>query len=145
MSQQNIIERLNESRPAFLKAMKSKLLNVDPASKSCKMEFDLGPEYCHSGDIVQGGFVAAMLDAVTAHTVMALSEGEMSVSSLELKVSYLTVTRSGYAVAEGRIDRMGKSICFLSGDLYDRAGAKTATISTTAKLITTVVSPTAIQ
>ena len=35
-------------------------------------ESEIGPEFCHSVDVVQGGFVTAMLDITMTHVAFAL-------------------------------------------------------------------------
>ena len=43
------------------------LVDFDVEEGSCTMEFNISHDFCHSVDIVQGGFVTAMLDASMSH------------------------------------------------------------------------------
>lgn len=131
---EQIIASLNSRRPQFLKDLGGTVIDVDPGEGICKMEFNVGKQYCHSVDVVQGGFVSAMLDAVTSHAVFASHPGLQAFSSLELKVQFYKASRAGKLLAVGRIDKMGRSIAFLSGDLFNEAGLRTASITTTAKI-----------
>jgi uncharacterized protein (TIGR00369 family) len=85
--------------------------------------------------VVQGGFVAAMLDAAMSHAVFTNIENVVALPTLELKVSYLAASLAGSFTAKGKIIRAGKSIVFLEGQLFDEQGELTATASSTAKVI----------
>ncbi len=133
-SEQHIIAHLNKFREPFLDDLGCTIVGVDAQAQSCEMTFDISQRYCHSGDIIQGGFVAAMLDAVTTHAIFASNENISGVSTLELKVSYLEASRRGKLTAIGRIEKMSRSIAFVSGELTNSEGLVTAKISSTAKI-----------
>jgi acyl-CoA thioesterase len=59
----------------------------------------------------------------------------MTPMSLELKVSYFAPVRPGRVVAEGWIERRGRSTCFAEGRLLDPKGAVLAKASSTIRLI----------
>jgi|GEM_PF-200191 len=86
------------------------------------------------GDIIQGGFVTTMLDAVCSFSVFGTNPNVIKLATLELKVTYLKASRAGKFKAIGKIESMGRSIAFLTGELYNETGEKTATITTTAKI-----------
>jgi uncharacterized protein (TIGR00369 family) len=91
-------------------------------------------DMCHSGGIVQGGFVTGWIDAAMAYAVMAQTKYEFSSLSLEIKISFLKATGPGLVIAEGWIERMGRSTVFLEGRLLNEAGEVLAKGSSTAKL-----------
>lgn len=130
---EEMIKQLNDFRPQFLMDMGCEITNADPEKGICEMDFHINERYCHSGDIIQGGFVTAMLDAVTTFATFGTDKIKI-LASLEVKVSFYEASRAGNFHAIGRIDRMGKSIAFLSGDLFNEAGQRTASITTTAKI-----------
>jgi acyl-coenzyme A thioesterase PaaI-like protein len=70
-----------------------------------------------------------------SHATFAIGPEVVSVSSLEIKTSYLEPTRAGKLRAEGRILKNGYKLAFMEGRLYDASGLLTATTSTVAKLI----------
>jgi acyl-CoA thioesterase len=92
-------------------------------------------DMCHSGGIVQGGFVTGWIDAAMAHVVMAQSNFEVSPLTLEIKVSFLQAAHPGLIVAEAWIERRGKSTAFLEGRLLDEAGTVLAKASSTVRLV----------
>jgi uncharacterized protein (TIGR00369 family) len=128
------VERFNSHAPAFLAMLGGRFVAVDRNAKTCTMEFDISRDFCHSGDVVQGGFVTAMLDAVMSHAVFAAEDGVANLSSLEIKTNYLEATRAGRLRAEGVVIKSGYKLAFLEGRLYDAGGVLTATSSTVAKL-----------
>lgn len=132
---QHIIDRLNSHREQFLEDMGCVIRDVDVERRSCTMEFNIDQRYCHSGDVIQGGFVTAMLDSVATHAVFLANPKTKVVATLELKVTFFEVSRRGQLTAIGKVDKMTRSIAFVSADLIDPNGVLTASLSSTAKLI----------
>ncbi|HEY0106504.1 MAG TPA: PaaI family thioesterase [Rhizomicrobium sp.] len=92
-------------------------------------------EMCHSGGIVQGGFVTGWIDAAMAHVVMARTNYEFSPLSLEIKVSFLQSAAPGLIVAEAWIERLGRKTAFLEGLIRNAAGEVLAKGSSTVRLV----------
>jgi len=98
------------------------------------IEYEVGPQMCHSGGVAQGGFVCGWIDAAMAHASLSIAP-EMTPMSLELKVSYFAPARPGRVTAEGWIERRGKATCFAEGRLVDPDGKVLAKASSTIRLI----------
>ncbi len=98
------------------------------------IEYEVGPQMCHSGGVAQGGFVVGWIDAAMAHASLSIAP-EMTPMSLELKVSYFAPARPGRVIAEGWIERRGRATCFAEGRLLDPAGNVLAKASSTIRLI----------
>ncbi|WP_430421539.1 PaaI family thioesterase [Phenylobacterium sp.] len=98
------------------------------------IEYEVGPQMCHSGGVAQGGFVCGWIDAAMAHASISLMP-EMTPMSLELKVSYFAPARPGRVTAEGWIERRGRATCFAEGRLLDPEGKVLAKASSTIRLI----------
>ncbi len=129
-----ILEQLNTRKPGFLKDFGCVITHVDQEKGICEMDFDVPLHFCHSGDIIQGGFVTTMLDSVCTFSVFGTNPNVVKLATLELKVTYLKASRAGKFKAVGKIESMGRSIAFLTGELFDESGQKTASITTTAKI-----------
>ena len=99
------------------------------------LEYLAGPHMCHSGGVVQGGFVCGWIDAAMAHAVIAETGGEVTPMSLELKVSFFAPARPGLVIAEGWVERRGRGTAFLEGRLVNTAGEVLAKASSTARLL----------
>lgn len=134
MDEEELITALNARRPAFIELLGGKIVAVDPATQSCTFEFDISTQFCHSVDVVQGGFITTMLDAAMSHAVFASLDGITTVSSLEIKTSYLEPSRAGRLRAVGQIIKSSYKTAFLEGRLYNEEGLLTATTSSVAKL-----------
>jgi uncharacterized protein (TIGR00369 family) len=135
VTDQKLIHKFNANAPGFIKMLGGRVVAVDATAKSCIIEFDISKDFCHSGDIVQGGFVTAMLDAAMSHAAFTIGPEVVNVSSLEIKTNYLEPTRAGKLRAEGCILKSGYKLAFMEGRLYDVNGLLTATTSTVAKLV----------
>ncbi|MEM8498938.1 MAG: PaaI family thioesterase [Pseudomonadota bacterium] len=118
----------------FLKLLNGHIDTFDTHERSCTMSFDVSTDYCHSVDIVQGGYVTVMLDAVSTHAIVVADAEVTTVSSLEIKVTFLETTRAGKMVAVGKVQKLGRSIAFLTAELFNADGVLTATATTTAKV-----------
>ncbi len=135
MPDSSMVEKLNENQLDFIRLLGGQVLTLDPDAQTCTFEFNIDHSLCHSGDIVQGGFVTAMLDAAMSHACFGLLENVISVATLEIKVSFFEPSRAGKFRCVGQLKKIGRSTGFLEGQLYSEDGVLTATATTTAKLI----------
>ncbi len=133
-SKQALIDTLNEHAPAIIRSLNGKIIDVDTEAGLCIMEWEIGENLCHSGNVVQGGIITAMLDATMSHAVFSQQRDVTGLASLEIKVSFLEPCLAGRFICHGRIRRAGYKILFLEGDLYNSEGSLAATSSHTAKI-----------
>ena len=130
-----IIERLNAHKPGFLNLLGGEIVGFDPEQHTCTFEFTVPLDYCHSGDIVQGGFVTAMLDACMAHAIFGVDQRITRLSSLEISTRFLNATRGNQKLTVvGKIDKATQHIAFMTGSITDESGVVTATAQSVAKL-----------
>jgi uncharacterized protein (TIGR00369 family) len=134
MTQAQIIDTMNANKPAFLEMLGGQITGYDATDQRCTLTFEIGNHLCHSVNVVQGGFVTAMLDATMSHNALAM-EGVVNVATLEIKVSFLEPSLAGRFTAISNILKAGKSTAFMTAELYNEAGQLTATATTTARLI----------
>lgn len=109
-------------------------IEMDPAGRAT-IEYEAGLHMCHSGGVVQGGFVAGWIDAAMAHAAIAMSGPGIVPMSLELKVSFFAPARPGRVIAEAWVERRGRTTCFFEGRLLDPAGKVLAKASSTLQLV----------
>lgn len=133
--EKNVLEQLNQQAPKFIGLMGGRMIDLNTEKSSCTFEFNIGTDYCHSIDVVQGGFVTAMLDVAMSHSVFAQDQEIAGVSSLEIKTSYLDVTRAGKLRVEGWVIKQSYKTAFLEGRIYNADNVLTATGSSVAKII----------
>ncbi len=134
MTADQIIEQLNEHPAAIIRTLGGRVVGLDVQARALRMQFCIGTALCHSGDVVQGGVVTAMLDASMAHVVLALDGAGTRVSTIDITVSFLRPARAGDFVAVGSVVRSGRTIGFLKAELFDMAGQLLATASSSAHL-----------
>jgi uncharacterized protein (TIGR00369 family) len=134
MSSDDVVEQLNAHQPAVIKTFKGRVLAIAPERKELRMEFEIGPEHCHTVDIVQGGVITAMLDASMAHAVLAHEHFKVRLSSIDISVSFLRPARAGRFVAVGSIVKSGRSIAFLRAELFTEKGELVATATSSVHL-----------
>ena len=101
------------------------------AALECKAEMRM----CHSGGVVQGGFVTGWIDAAMARAVMAATDFAVLPMSLEIKISFFRPAAPGLHVAEAWIERRGRSTAFVEGALRDAAGDVLAKGTSTIRLL----------
>lgn len=135
MSTEPTLELLNANPPAVIRTLRGRVASWTPERKELRMEFEIGPDFCHTVDIVQGGFVTAMLDASMAHAVIASEpQHTVHVSSIDINVSFLRVARAGRFATIGSIVKSGRTIAFLKAELYSDKGELLATATSSAHL-----------
>lgn len=131
----DVIKQLNQDVPQFIKLLGGRVTAVDYDNLVCTFEFNIGREYCHSIDVVQGGFVTAMLDAAMSHAIFAVDPTVVGVSSLEIKTSFLEATRAGKLTVTGKVIKAAYKTAFFEGHITNSDGLLAATASSVAKLV----------
>ena len=134
MSSDDGVERMNANPPAVIRSLKGRVAGYAPERHELRMQFEIGLEFCHTVDIVQGGFITAMLDASMAHVVVAAEQGKVRVSSIDINVSFLRPARAGGFTAVGAIVKSGRTIAFLKAELFSEKGELVATATSSAHL-----------
>ena len=134
-SDQQIVEMMRQRKPPFLGVLGGELVEANQESSSATLTFLATSEFCHSGNVVQGGFLTGMLDAAMSHAAIIGSGMTKTPPTLELKISFMAPGNPGAMKARGWVVRMGKSIAFLEGQLFDATDQLIATASSTARMV----------
>jgi uncharacterized protein (TIGR00369 family) len=111
------------------------LVAVDPDAGTIEVAFTATEAFLNPVGVVQGGFLAAMLDDTLGPALAATLPPGAFAPTLELKVNYLRPARPGRLVGRGRVVHRGGTIAFLSGELCDESGAVLATATATARIV----------
>ena len=121
--------------PKFLSILGSKEVQFDENNEFITMTFDISDELTHSdGKIVQGGFITAMLDTTMAHLLIFVKKGEYNPLTLSINVAFVASGSPGIFTAKAKIEKLGNSIVFTSGSLFQE-DKLIATATSTNKLI----------
>ncbi len=92
-----------------------RMIELDQAAGRAVVEFEAKVNQCHSGNVVQGGFVTGWIDNAMATAAMAQANFEKVAMSLELKISFFRTANPGPVIAEGWVERAGGRITFAEG------------------------------
>lgn len=108
-------------------------VEIDPDEGTVKLEFMGKNEFTNPVGNIQGGFLAAMLDETMGPALAGtLSEGEFA-PVIDLYIQFVNPATVGKIEAFGKIDKKGKEVCYLSGEL--RQNGKIIAKSTAASII----------
>lgn len=125
-----------EHKPEFLDILGFESCTYNDANETYSCVFNPSSSLTHSnGTIVQGGFVAGMLDSAMAQFILNLHEFKINPLSLDIDVKYLLPCKPARLVVNAKILKMGKSIAFTSAELYQEDNL-VATATATNKLLT---------
>jgi len=120
----NDIEKLNKLNSHTVpcgETLGLKCIRFQSEPPEIEVEFEAKYEFTHSeGQVVQGGFVAAMLDAPMAHLLMGLYEEKIIPMTLDINVSYLAPSKPGKLNCVAEVVQLGKSMAFMSSRLYQQ-------------------------
>jgi uncharacterized protein (TIGR00369 family) len=112
------------------------LLSIDPDAGTIEVAFAATEQFLNPAGVIQGGFVAAMLDDTMGPALVAtLDPGQFAPTS-DLHVQFLRPVKPGRLSGRGRVVRRGKDVAFLAGELADDAGEILAVATATAQIRT---------
>ena len=135
MTPADIIRYFNQHRPACVELLGGAVTGFEPEQQQLTMDFSHGLNCCHSGNIIQGGFVTAMLDAAMAHAAMALEQFMATPSSIDINVSFLRPARQGRYRSVGTAIKLGRTVAYLRAELFDAQDTLVATATSSVYLV----------
>jgi uncharacterized protein (TIGR00369 family) len=110
------------------------LVEVDPAAGTIEVAFNAGEHLLNPMGVIQGGFLAAMLDDTLGPALAATLPPDRFAPTLDLHVQFLRPARPGRLHGRGRVVHRGKQICFLAGELATADGELVATATATVRI-----------
>lgn len=112
------------------------LIDLDSAAGTIEVAFNAGEGLLNPMGVVQGGFLAAMLDDTLGPALVATLPRNQFAPTLDLHVQFLRPARPGRFRGRGKVVQRGRQICFLSGELTDADDRLVATATATARIQT---------
>lgn len=110
------------------------LVSVDPGAGTIEVAFAASDQFLNPAGVIQGGFVAAMLDGTLGPALGAtLGPGQFAPTT-DLHVQFLRPARPGRLTGRGRVVRRGRDVAFLAGELADDSGQIVAVATATAQI-----------
>jgi uncharacterized protein (TIGR00369 family) len=121
------------SRPKGSDTLGFEMLAINQAEMRVEIAFAARDIFCNPMGQIQGGFLCAMLDeAMSVAGVISLGLGHV-MPTLEMKTQFLRPALPGPPLkAVGRVVKLGRTIAFTAGELYDNDGRLLATATGTA-------------
>ena len=109
-------------------------MSVDPDAGTIEVAFTASDQFLNTVGVIQGGFLAAMLDDILGPALVAtLGPGQFA-PTIDLHVQFLRPARPGRLTGRGRVIRRGKDVAFMTGELLDGSGQTVASASATAQI-----------
>ena len=124
-------------RPPCADTLGWELVEANAETGTIRVAFEGRSEFCNPSGVIQGGFVAAMLDDTVGPTVLVATGGKAYCATIDLHVQFLHPAKVGRLLGEGRIVRLGKTIAILEGELTDSAGTLIAKATASARVVST--------
>jgi uncharacterized protein (TIGR00369 family) len=110
------------------------LVAVDPEAGTIEVAFTAGETFLNPAGVIQGGFLAAMLDDTLGPALVATLGPGLFAPTTDLHVQFLRPARPGRLTGHGRVVRRGREVAFLAGELLDDSGQLVATAVATATI-----------
>ncbi|GAA4635372.1 PaaI family thioesterase [Actinoallomurus vinaceus] len=112
------------------------LVELDPERGTIEVAFQASARFANPVGVIQGGFLAAMLDDTMGPALVATLPEDQFAPTLDLHVQFLRPARPGRLVGRGRVVQRGRDVCFLASELLDPDGRPVATATATARIQT---------
>ena len=110
------------------------LVAVDPEAGTIEVAFTASEQFLNPAGVIQGGFLAAMLDDTLGPALVATLGPGLFAPTTDLHVQFLRPARPGRLTGRGRIVRRGREVAFLAGELLDDSGQVVAAAVATAQI-----------
>lgn len=121
--------------PAAAVTLGWELIDVDPEAGTIEVAFEAGEQFLNPAGVIQGGFLAAMLDDTLGPALVATLDDGQFAPTLDLHVQFLRPARPGRLIGRGRIVQRGAEVCFLAGELLGPNGKPVAVATATARIL----------
>ena len=120
--------------PAAAVTLGWELISVSPEEGTIVVAFTATEAFLNPAGVIQGGFLAAMLDDTLGPALAAsLSPGDFAPTT-DLHVQFLRPARPGRLLGRGRVVRRGRDVGFLAGELLDEDGNIVAVAAATVQI-----------
>lgn len=120
--------------PAATRHLGYDLADIDPETGRVEVWFTAKAEFLNPNGSVQGGLVSAFLDEAMSLSVFVSTHLKAAVPTLEMKTTFLRPLMTGRARCVGETVRLGRTVGFTEGRLFNEDGVLCATASATAAI-----------
>ncbi len=110
------------------------LIAVDPDAGTIEVGFLAADSFLNPVGVIQGGFLAAMLDETLGPALVATLGPDQFAPTADLHIQFLRPAKPGRLIGRGRVVRKGRDLAFMSGELVDESGEVVAVATATATI-----------
>jgi uncharacterized protein (TIGR00369 family) len=110
------------------------LIAVDPDAGTIEVGFLAADSFLNPVGVIQGGFLAAMLDETLGPALVATLGPDQFAPTADLHIQFLRPAQPGRLRGRGRVVRKGRDLAFMSGELVNEAGEVVAVATATATI-----------
>ena len=103
--------------PKCANTLGAKFIEINTEAGTIQMEFDGKEAFTNPTGNIQGGFLAAMLDDTMGPALVATLKASEFAPTIDLNIQFFKPAKVGKIQAFGKIEKKGKTICYLSGEL----------------------------
>ena len=108
--------------PPVAKLLGWKLIEIDRSKKSIELEFVATGDFLNPSGTVQGGILCAMLDDTLGPAVFAATDFKQQGRTIDLHTHFVRPAFPGKIRAKGQVTRLGKTVAFMEGQLFNSDG-----------------------
>lgn len=110
-------------------------VEIDTERGFVKATFDPKPELVNFSGVIQGGFLAAMMDDAMGFNVFLHLGMKTAMASIDLHTHFMRPVPLGQITVEALVTKTGKSVVFLESKLFDCDGKLAARSTSSARLM----------
>src|SRR5262245_2098357 len=121
----------SKNRPKSSETLGFDMVALNQAEQWVEIAFTANESMLNPTGRVQGGFLCAMLDEAMSISGQVASGMTHIMSTLEQKTAFLSAAKPGRLVARGHVQRLGRTVVFLEGEIRDSEGRVCATATAT--------------
>ncbi len=105
--------------PPVAKLLGWRLIDHSEERGWIKIGFEPRPDFLNPAGFVQGGILVAMLDDTVGPAVIVASGGQAYTTTIDLHMHFLRPVGLGPITTEATVTRLGKTVAFTEGRLFD--------------------------
>jgi uncharacterized protein (TIGR00369 family) len=113
------------------------LVDAKPSLGWVRIGFEGKREFCNPAGLIQGGFLCAMLDDTMGPAVFVMTDGRLYTATISINVNFLAPAKVGPIIGEATVVRLGSTVAFIEGKLFDPSGVVLAAAAANARLVET--------
>ena len=108
--------------PPVAKLLGWRLIEIDRSNMAIELEFDATGDFLNPSGHVQGGILCAMLDDTLGPALFAATDFKQQGRTIDLHTHFVRPAFPGKIRGRGQVTRLGKTVAFMEGQLFNPDG-----------------------